>query len=231
MHITVQLHTGVQFTPLHAAVQNGGVTATPAAPSGGRADANRRRIMEVAFAELVHDPDASMDQIARAAGVVRRTVYGHFPSRDALIAALVDEAAETVADAHREGREGVTDPAEALARATLAVWAIADRYRLLVALAQRSVTMAGIKQRLAPVRKECVDLLQLGLREGVFTSPLPPAALAYVHEQSLFGLMEAVNEGALPASEAGRSAATTLLLSAGVPAGRTAEVVAAALTR
>ncbi|MEV6046579.1 TetR/AcrR family transcriptional regulator [Streptomyces xanthochromogenes] len=187
--------------------------------------------MEVAFAELVRDPDASMDQIARAAGVVRRTVYGHFPSRDALIAALVDEAAETVADAHREGRDGITDPAEALARATLAVWEIADRYRLLVALAQRSVTMAGIKQRLAPVRKECVDLLQLGLRKGVFTSPLPPAALAYVHEQSLFGLMEAVNEGALPAAEAGRSAATTLLLSAGVPADRTAAIVAAALDR
>ncbi|MEU2951331.1 TetR/AcrR family transcriptional regulator [Streptomyces xanthochromogenes] len=187
--------------------------------------------MEVAFAELVRDPDASMDQIARAAGVVRRTVYGHFPSRDALIAALVDEAAETVADAHREGRDGITDPAEALARATLAVWEIADRYRLLVALAQRSVTMAGIKQRLAPVRKECVDLLQLGLHEGVFTSPLPPAALAYVHEQSLFGLMEAVNEGALPAAEAGRSAATTLLLSAGVPADRTAAIVAAALDR
>lgn len=52
-----------------------------------------------------------------------------------------------------------------------------------------------------------------------------------MHEQSLFGLMEAVNEGALPASEAGRSAATTLLLSAGVPAERTAQVVEAALTQ
>jgi len=45
-----------------------------------RADVNRRRILDVALAELLRDPDASMDQIARAAGVVRRTVYGHFPA-------------------------------------------------------------------------------------------------------------------------------------------------------
>ncbi len=32
-----------------------------------RADANRRRILDVALAELLRDPDVSMDQIARAA--------------------------------------------------------------------------------------------------------------------------------------------------------------------
>ncbi|MEW2086271.1 TetR/AcrR family transcriptional regulator [Streptomyces sp. NPDC005283] len=194
--------------------------------NSGRADANRRRIMQVALTELLRDPDASMDQLARAAGVVRRTVYGHFPSRDALITALVDDAVATVAEAHARGREGVSDPSEALARATLAVWEIADRYRLLVALAQRSVTMEGIKQRLAPVRKSCLELLQQGMDEGAFTAPLPAAALAYVHEQQLFGLMEAVNDGALDPADAGRAAAATALISAGVGAERAREIVA-----
>jgi AcrR family transcriptional regulator len=190
-----------------------------------RADANRRRILDVALAELLRDPDASMDQIARAAGVVRRTVYGHFPSREALISTLVDDAVEALATAHAEGREGVEDPAEAVARSVLAVWEIADRYRLLVALAQRTVTMQGIRERLAPVRENGVRLLQRGLDKGVFASALPAPALAYVHEQILFGLMEAVNDGLVPPADAGPSAAVTVLTAVGVPAARATELV------
>ncbi|MFJ6558093.1 TetR/AcrR family transcriptional regulator [Streptomyces luteogriseus] len=191
-----------------------------------RADANRRRILDVALAELLRDPDASMDQIARAAGVVRRTVYGHFPSREALISTLVDEAVEALSAAHAAGREDVRDPAEAVARSVLAVWAIADRYRLLVALAQRTVTMQGIRERLAPVRQESIGLLQRGLDEDVFSSPLPAPALAYVHEQMLFAVMEAVNDGLLAAREAGRCAAVTVLTAAGVPASKATDLVA-----
>ncbi|MFF4491068.1 TetR/AcrR family transcriptional regulator [Streptomyces sp. NPDC001544] len=191
-----------------------------------RADANRRRILDVALAELLRDPDASMDQIARAAGVVRRTVYGHFPSREALIGTLVDGAVESLAAAHTAGREGVDDPAEAVARSVLAIWEIADRYRLLVALAQRTVTVQGIRDRLTPVRESCAELLRRGLDDGTFSSPLPPAALAYVHEQMLFALMEAVNDGLLTAQEAGRSAAISVLNVAGVPASTATALVA-----
>ncbi|MYR57577.1 TetR family transcriptional regulator [Streptomyces sp. SID625] len=191
-----------------------------------RADANRRRILDVALAELLRDPDASMDQIARAAGVVRRTVYGHFPSREALISTLVDDAVQTLADAHAAGRAGAADPAEALARSVLGIWPIADRYRLLVALAQRTVTMQGIRERLTPVRASCAEVLQSGLDEGVFSSPLPAAALAYVHEQVMFALMEAVNDGLLAAPDAGRSAAVTVLTSAGMPAAGAGALVA-----
>ncbi|MFI6037182.1 TetR/AcrR family transcriptional regulator [Streptomyces sp. NPDC051315] len=191
-----------------------------------RADANRRRILDVALAELLRDPDASMDQIARAAGVVRRTVYGHFPSREALIGTLVDGAVDALATAHATGREGVADPAEALARSVLAVWEIADRYRLLVALAQRTVTMQGIRERLTPVRESSVRLIQRGLDEGTFASPLPAPALAYVHEQILFALMEAVNDDLLSTREAGRSAAVTVLTASGVPANLATALVA-----
>ncbi|WP_190201386.1 TetR/AcrR family transcriptional regulator [Streptomyces djakartensis] len=194
--------------------------------STSRADANRRRILDIALTELLRDPDASMDQIARAAGVVRRTVYGHFPSREALISTLVDEAVAALSAAHAAGREGVGDPAEAVARSVLAVWEIADRYRLLVALAQRTVTMQGIRERLAPVREASIGLLQRGLDEGLFASPLPAPALAYVHEQMLFAVMEAVNDGLLTAQEAGRCAAVTVLTAAGVPASRATELVA-----
>ncbi|MBG7698128.1 TetR/AcrR family transcriptional regulator [Streptomyces sp. MC1] len=191
-----------------------------------RADANRRRILDVALAELLRDPDASMDQIARAAGVVRRTVYGHFPNREALISTLVDGAVEALADADARARAGATDPAEAVARSVLALWPVADRYRLLIALAQRTVTVQGIRERLAPLRENKIRLLQRGLDEGAFSSPLPAPALAYVHEQMLFAVMEAVNDGLLAAEEAGRSATVTVLTAAGVPASRATELVA-----
>ncbi|MES4893277.1 TetR/AcrR family transcriptional regulator [Streptomyces sp. NPDC096012] len=191
-----------------------------------RADANRRRILDVALAELLRDPDASMDQIARAAGVVRRTVYGHFPSREALISTLVDEAVAALADADAQARDTVSDPAEAVARSVLAIWRIADRYRLLVALAQRTVTVQGIRERLAPLRETKLRVLQQGLDQGVFSSPLPAPALAYVHEQMLFAVMEAVNDGLLTAQEAGRSATVAVLTAAGVPASTATELVA-----
>ncbi|MFI6336723.1 TetR/AcrR family transcriptional regulator [Streptomyces sp. NPDC050535] len=191
-----------------------------------RADVNRRRILDVALGELLRDPDASMDQIARAAGVVRRTVYGHFPSREALICTLFDGAVDAVRAVHSASREGVEDPAESLARSTLAVWEIADRYRLLIALAQRDVTPRGIRDRLTPVREACAEVLRHGLEQGVFASPLPAPVLAHVHEHMLFALMEAVNDGLLAAEEAGRSAAVTMLTAAGVPASRATELVA-----
>ncbi|MER6462180.1 TetR/AcrR family transcriptional regulator [Streptomyces sp. NPDC001228] len=191
-----------------------------------RADLNRRRILDVALAELLRDPDASMDQIARAAGVVRRTVYGHFPSREALIGTLVDDAVRTLTAADEGARRQTADPAEAVARSVLAIWETADRYRLLIGLAQRTVTMQGIRDRLTPLREQKVELLRRGLDEGIFASPLPAPALAYVHEQLLFAVMEAVNDGLLDAREAGRAAAVSALTTAGVPASQATELVA-----
>ncbi|WP_078616671.1 TetR/AcrR family transcriptional regulator [Streptomyces sp. 351MFTsu5.1] len=193
------------------------MTAMTPGPSS-RADTNRRRILDVALTELLRDPDTSMDRIARAAGVVRRTVYGHFPNRETLVGTLVDGAAEAVAAAHAAGREGAADLAQALAGSVLAVWEVADRYRFLVALAQRGGTVQGVRERLAPVRAASTELLRRGLDEGVFVSPLPAPALAYVHEQMLFAVMAAVDDGLLAAEEAGRSAAVSMLTAAGVPA-------------
>lgn len=97
-----------------------------------------------------------------------------------------------------------------------AVWRIADRYRLLVAPAQRTVTMQGLRERLAPARRDTIRLLQHALDEGTSVSPLP--APAYVPGQIVFALMEGVNDELLSTHEAGRSAAVTTPTAAGVPA-------------
>jgi AcrR family transcriptional regulator len=52
-----------------------------------RADAraNRDRILDVARDALAADPGASLNSIAKAAGVGAGTLYRHFPSREALV--------------------------------------------------------------------------------------------------------------------------------------------------
>jgi AcrR family transcriptional regulator len=182
----------------------------------GRAAANRRHILAVAARELARHPDASMDDIARAAGVVRRTVYGHFPSRDALIEGLLDEAAQEVTDALR--RSEAASPVEALVRATIAMWRIGDRYRLLIALARHSLPGARIRDRLQPARERIAGLLEEGRRSGRFADHLPAPVLAHGIESLLLGLLEAVNDGTWQSAEPARDAARACLIAAGVPA-------------
>jgi len=59
-----------------------------------RADAqrNRRRVLDAARAAFGrHGVTASLDDIARAAGVGPGTLYRHFPTRDRLVRAVIDD--------------------------------------------------------------------------------------------------------------------------------------------
>lgn len=66
-----------------------------------RADAvrNRGRILAAARQEIAdRGPDVGMDEIAGQAGVAVGTVYRHFPTKEALVTAIVNESMEQVAD-------------------------------------------------------------------------------------------------------------------------------------
>lgn len=66
-----------------------------------RADAvrNRSRILAAARQEIAdRGPDVGMDEIAGQAGVAVGTVYRHFPTKEALVTAIVNESMEQVAD-------------------------------------------------------------------------------------------------------------------------------------
>ena len=64
---------------------------SPSVARKPRADAqrNRERILEIArLAFTRHEADATLDDIARQAGIGSGTLYRHFPTRDALIEAV-----------------------------------------------------------------------------------------------------------------------------------------------
>ncbi len=87
-----------------------------AAPRKPRRDAqrNRERILETAKAAFTrHGAEASLDEIAKQAGVGAGTLYRHFPTRDALIEAVYRSDVEKLAAA--EGRfAAAMPPIEAL---------------------------------------------------------------------------------------------------------------------
>jgi AcrR family transcriptional regulator len=81
-----------------------------------RADAlrNRERILEVAKGAFTrHGADASLDDIAKEAGVGAGTLYRHFPTRDGLIEAVYRSEVEMLAGAAR-GFTMAMSPIEAL---------------------------------------------------------------------------------------------------------------------
>src|SRR3954466_2635573 len=83
-----------------------------------RADAERSiaRILDAAVDSLGEDQEASMSAIARRAGVVRATIYVHFPTREALLEAVTHRAFDEVAAGIAAAEPERGEPAEALAR-------------------------------------------------------------------------------------------------------------------
>ena len=93
--------------------------ATKPLQSAGRkprtdAQRNRERILEVAKEAFTHSgANASLDDIAKEAGVGAGTLYRHFPTRDALIEAVYRTEVEKLAAAERKFAENMP-PVEAL---------------------------------------------------------------------------------------------------------------------
>src|SRR6201985_2226307 len=84
-------------------------------PQPRRADAleNRDRLIAVAREALRRSPDASLNSIAKEAGVGAGTLYRHFPNREALVFAVYKDDVEEVS-AQVPGLIAAHPPAEAL---------------------------------------------------------------------------------------------------------------------
>ncbi|GAA2490977.1 TetR/AcrR family transcriptional regulator [Streptomyces longisporus] len=184
---------------------------------------NRARILATARRELGRNPDITLEELARAAGVVRRTLFGHFPGRSALLEALAEEASETFREVLVDGVRPEEPADRALAYFVLRIWPVGDRYRMLLGLARRDLGAERVTEVLAPAREVVTAILERGQRDGVFHSHLPPAVLSAGLEAMTVALLEDVNTGAL--EDDGTRTAVATLIAAGVPEKQASTVV------
>jgi AcrR family transcriptional regulator len=173
----------------------------------------RDRILDVALDVLGEDPDAGMGDIAAAAGVVRRTVYGHFPSRLDLVRTLTERAVtEMTAVLTEVDAAGVAADAawvEFVAR----VWPVAHRYRVLLAL-RRGEYGEAIHGLLGPLDELLADLVQRGQDSDVFAQHLPAGMLSQLAYGAVFAIADSDRSDGPVDS---RAATITSLLMLGVP--------------
>ncbi|MEU9671024.1 TetR/AcrR family transcriptional regulator [Streptomyces bobili] len=177
-----------------------------------RADALRsiEAIEQAAVECLGRNPEASMSEIARAAGVGRVTLYAHFTSR----AEVVDAAMSRAIDRGNEALDAVDltgDPLNALARYVRAGWHLVDQARALLVAAQKELSAGRIRELHAGPAARVETLVARGRAEGAFRTDLPITWLVNVLHTVMHSAAEEIRAGRLTSDRAADHITATVL--------------------
>ncbi|MDL9978090.1 TetR/AcrR family transcriptional regulator [Microbacterium sp. ASV49] len=160
------------------------MTNTTSSARRPRRDAleNRAGIIAAATAAIAHDPRASLDVIARNAGLSRRALYGHFEDRDALIREILAAGAprfnEIALDIHD------ADAPVALARLTARLWRKAAMVQVAAAIALDDAHVQETADFLAPIRRTVLDIVRRGQDAGTLRADIPAPTVARLIEET-----------------------------------------------
>ena len=129
-----------------------------------------------------------MAEIARRAGVVRATIYVHFPTREALIDAVTMKGIEEVTSVIEAAEPDRGDPVEALRRVIRAAWQSLARFHALVAINARRAR-PELHEHHAPALAALEPLVRRGQKSGAFRADVPASwhlsmMLALIHAAS-----------------------------------------------
>src|SRR5215211_4289091 len=168
-------------------------------PRAQRADARRNveRILDAAVVELAQDTEASMAAVARRAGLVRATLYVHFPTREELIRAVTERAMEEASERIRAAAPGDGEPTEALERVLATTWRTLGRYHALVAINTR-LEPKRLRALHEPVLGELRPLIERGQASGAFNPRVPLNWLLTVILELVHAASREVRIGSLP---------------------------------
>ncbi|WIB60748.1 TetR/AcrR family transcriptional regulator [Curtobacterium sp. MCLR17_007] len=152
---------------------------------------NRAALIDAAKTVLQRDPDASLETIATAAGLSRRAVYGHFPSRDDLVRAVVTAGAARVASAMPTSSDlGDLPPAARIAAIAVTLWSEVSHVRSMARIAVRSPFGESVAEVFAPLRAQVREACALGIADGSMRSDVDAATLGRLVEGACIAVLD-----------------------------------------
>jgi AcrR family transcriptional regulator len=177
-----------------------------------RSDAlrNRDAILDAALERFTIDPKASMSDIARAAGVGRVTVYGHFASREDLLEAVLIRTIDR-SEAELAAVDLTGDPIVALDRLVRRSWRIVDSFHRLLGVAEESLSNERILAHHAEPMARVQALIERGQREGVVRRDLDSGWLTTCFTALLHAAAGELRGGRLAELDADRVVAASVI--------------------
>lgn len=171
----------------------------------GEGDDRREAILRAACAAFFRHGfhEATVEEIAREAGVGKGTVYFYFPAKEALLEEAVRSGFQAYVRALREAASGPGTVRERLTRMVEAGLTLAFSFAPAGLLLRELPPIGGeVLRELARGRKEVLDLFASLIREGIATGELgrvPPDTVALVLSGALRSLfLERILSGASP---------------------------------
>jgi AcrR family transcriptional regulator len=168
--------------------------------TGKTGKATAAAITRAAAQLLARHQDPTVGAIAQATGVARGTIYRYFPTRQALLSAVLDQALLEADRRLTQANLGAVPVAEGFARAVRALVALGDDYLVLVD--QRLLTGGDI-----PAFTVVVGLLERGRQGGDLRSDLPLDCQV----QALFALVHACLRASEPEAMGPEDISATVL--------------------
>lgn len=177
-----------------------------------RSDAQRNReaIRSAAVERLMVDSRASMAQIAAAAGVERVTLYGHFPTRAALVSEVFRRHVEQ-ADAALDAVDRGQPPAQILANLISSSWEIMAEADALIAAAESELGARTVRELHDGLLARVASIIEDGVEQGAFATAQQVPWLTECFFALLHGAAAGVREGRFTPAVAAEELTTTVL--------------------
>lgn len=167
-------------------------------------------LLDAAATTLAQNPGASMNEIARSAGVGRATLYRYFPSREAILRELTIEASERSEQAIAPILAQAQSAIEILRNCIDALVPLGDRYHFLLS-APMFEDDPEITKLYEQQSQAWIVLVEALKRDDVIASDIPTAWVVAAIEGLIYTAWSSVHDGYIARRDAPDLVFRTLL--------------------